>query len=624
MSRLLDRLTSVAEEAEQDATTADKAATIAFAYARPEQKNQAIVDAAIKALTPKGPATPVQSDLFIAALAALPPEARARSLNDLQAAINVSRGLAARAGWSILKKRIKDAAQKVDAAIAGANNIAGMSAGNVIAAGDPLTIARAFVAHHLVDGCCTIRRWKGRYHVWKNGIYEEQDDEIVDGMLYAFTASLRIPSPNGPSALVPDKKLIEYVHHALAPLIQVPSETPTCWLDASERQRPAIDRCVFCANGTLAIDPWLAGRADAFIAPTPWLFILRTLATPYDPQAKAPRFERFITEIFDDDADRIMAMRMLFGYWLITATFLQIIVVFSGLPQTGKGSLMKIIEEILGLSCCNPSFEEMGGRFGLEGLVGAQLAILSDVHDTGPNAKSAVEKLLKISGEDSVNVERKHKPALKSLHLIARFILAMNELVALPDVAGAFARRLVVIAFKRSFLGKGHAGLANEIVANEAPGVLLWALDGLRLLQHLMDDAATKGLPTKDEVIRHLRTASSVEDQETLEDLGNPVRVFLRERCCLGAAYSLDLDDVYDEWRNWADRNGHQVRSKSRFTNDLVMATRGAVSVGQRCDANGLRPRVLKGITTPKALHNAQVLAADAAATAAQAPGAAT
>lgn len=612
MSRLLDHLVGLATAKEQEAAKLRSDAAVAIAYIRPEQENQAIVETAIAGLKPDGPAKPVLEQSFVAALAALPPEARSLAMNQLQTALNASRGLFARAGWSTLKKRIAEATTTVERARAGARNAEGMEDGNVVDPLDPMAIAKLLAAHYEVSGICTLRRWKKRWFVWRNAVYEETDDEIVDGMAYEFLATLQMATATGPEPLSPNKKQIEYVLHALAPLVQIAGSSPTRWLDSESCTRPPIERCVFCSNGTLAVDAWLEGRPDAFIPPTPALFVLRTLAMPFDPAAQAPRFERFVSDIFEGDADRIVALRLLFGYWLLADTSLQVVVIFCGMPQTGKGSLLTIIQGVLGIACCNPSFEQLGGPFGLEDLVGANLGILSDVHDVGPNAKSAVEKVLKISGEDSVDVPRKHKPALNSLLLTVRFILAMNELVSLPDVSGALSRRLAILPFNCSFIGKGQAGLAKSIIAEEGSGVLRWALDGLRLLQHIIREAAAEGKPTQSTVLALLRTKGSEDQHEMLADLGNPVRVFVREKCCIGADYTVEVDQLYSYWDDWAKNNGHQMRGKMRFTADLVSACKGTVSCAQRQNADGNRPRILKGITIPQILRVAAIEAATA------------
>jgi putative DNA primase/helicase len=598
MSRLIDYFIALATETEEEAIKAEKEAAVAVAYGRKERDNEKIVDAAIKAITDnQKDASPVQTATFVAALSALPKETRLERINALRTATTANRKLEKMVGWSTLKARIKDASEKVDAARAGEANANGLADGTIVDALDPLGQAEVFVERHLIDGHCTIVRWKNRWYKWNGAIYIEIDDEAMTGMAYQFLSKLGAPTEDGPGPIITDKKIVEFMLHALAPLVLVQGSSAMQWRDADKQARPNIERCVFCTNGTLDIDAWMEGKPTAFIAPTPALFVIKTMAMPFDPAAKAPRFERFISEIFDASEDRIMAMRILFGYWLIASMSLQIIVVFSGMPQTGKGTLMTIIQKVLGISCSNPSFEQLGGHFGLEDLVGSNLAILSDVHDTGPNAKSAVEKLLKISGEDAVDIPRKHKPAINGINLTVRFILAMNELVSLPDISGALYRRLVVIPFLHSFLGKGVANLAKDIVADEGPGVLLWALEGLRLLQHVMHDAAEKGLPTKDAVLTLLRTKEGHEDMEMLADLGNPVRVFAREQCVIGSHLTVELNEIYDYWTAWAERNGHQVRSKSRFAADLFAATKGAVSNSQRSDPSGLRPRVLKGIT---------------------------
>ncbi len=117
-----------------------------------------------------------------------------------------------------------------------------------------------------------------------------------------------------------------------------------------------------------------------------------------------------------------------------------------------------------------------------------------------------VERLLSISGEDSLTVNRKYRDQWTG-KLPARLMLCSNELPLLGDASMAVAGRFVSLLLSRSFYGKEDLKLESELVA-ELPGILNWALDGLGRL-------ADQG--------RFTRPASTDEMLGTLQDLASPV-----------------------------------------------------------------------------------------------------
>nr|WP_234375699.1 hypothetical protein [Streptomyces sp. CB01373] len=93
-------------------------------------------------------------------------------------------------------------------------------------------------------------------------------------------------------------------------------------------------------------------------------------------------------------------------------------------------------------------------------------------------AETIVERLLTISGEDAVTVDRKHKEPWSG-RLPARFMLLSNEPPAFRDSSGAIASRLLILTMTISNLGREDTTLERDL-AREMPGILNWALDGTR------------------------------------------------------------------------------------------------------------------------------------------------
>ncbi|MEI9805362.1 MAG: hypothetical protein WDN48_14225 [Pseudolabrys sp.] len=110
------------------------------------------------------------------------------------------------------------------------------------------------------------------------------------------------------------------------------------------------------------------------------------------------------------------------------------------------------------------------------------MAIVSDARIGARTDKSAiVERLLSISGEDTMTVARKFREAWHG-RLLTRFMVLTNELPSLSDGSGALAGRFIVLMLKNSFFGREDPALTNKLTA-ELSGILNWAIAGYRRLR---------------------------------------------------------------------------------------------------------------------------------------------
>jgi putative DNA primase/helicase len=187
---------------------------------------------------------------------------------------------------------------------------------------------------------------------------------------------------------------------------------------------------------------------------------------------------------------------------------------------------------------------------------------VSDARFAGDHVAVVVERLLCISGEDAVTVDRKFKGSL-TLKLPTRFVFLTNELPRMNDASGALAGRFLFLRTVRSFYGKEDTGLTGRLYA-ELPGILLWAVEGLKRLRR-------RG--------RFVQPQSVADAVQELEDLSSPVGAFVRERCVVGAGQRAWVDDLYAAWQAWCAADGRtNVTNKQTFGRDLLAAVPGLAS----------------------------------------------
>jgi putative DNA primase/helicase len=314
---------------------------------------------------------------------------------------------------------------------------------------------------------------------------------------------------------------------------------------------PALE-LVPCKTKTLHIP------TGTLLDPTPALFNTNALEFDYDPNAAQPvRWLEFLNQLFGDDEQSVSLLQEWFGYCLTGDTRQQKMLLVVGPRRSGKGTIGRVLTQLVGGgNVAGPTTGSLAGTFGLQQLIDKSLAIVSDARFSGENVATVVERLLCISGEDTLSVERKFLGAV-NMKLATRFMFLTNELPRLLDASNALTGRFLILKLRNSFYGKEDPGL-SEALLTELPGILLWAIEGWKRLQ-------VRG--------KFVAPASSEEALKDMEDLGSPVGAFLRERCVVGAGHRVLVDRLFQEWQDWCSSDGRNITStKLMFGRDLSAA----------------------------------------------------
>jgi putative DNA primase/helicase len=255
-----------------------------------------------------------------------------------------------------------------------------------------------------------------------------------------------------------------------------------------------------------------------------------------------------------DEAVAINVLGEWFGYVLSGRTDLHKMFLHVGPTRGGKGLIARVETALLGKrNVAGPTLHSLCGEFGLAPLIGKSLAVISDAR-FGRTDSVVVERLLSISGEDTLTVNRKYREQWTG-KLGTRMHVISNELPKLGDASAAIVGRFVVLMSVMSWLGKEDVEL-EDAIRQELAGVLNWSLDGLRRL--VENGNRFTRAPAFDEVIREMR------------DLASPVNAFVRQDCEVGVNLTVKVDDLYAAYRKWAEANGHRIQAKETFGRDLL------------------------------------------------------
>ena len=176
----------------------------------------------------------------------------------------------------------------------------------------------------------------------------------------------------------------------------------------------------------------------------------------FHPRAPKPlRWLQFLDQLWFGDDESQDALGEWFGYVLSNATDLQKMFLLVGPKRSGKGTIARVLTGLLGAhNTAAPTLAALTQNFGLQPLIGKPLAIISDAR-LGASADSmiAVERLLSISGEDTLTIDRKYREPWTG-RLPTRFMILTNELPRFTDSSGALASRFVVSILPTSFYGR--------------------------------------------------------------------------------------------------------------------------------------------------------------------------
>ncbi|MFC5739358.1 DNA primase family protein [Sinirhodobacter huangdaonensis] len=421
-----------------------------------------------------------------------------------------------------------------------------------------------------------LRHHQQEFLDWDGAAYVAVPDDTVRAAAWAFLESCRVMDKDGKAQpFRPKPEVVSATIDALKAVTHLaPSrEEPPRWLDGRAGPNP-LD-LLPTRSGLLHLP------TGDLLPATPALFTRNAVDFAHDPGAPEPRrWLAFLGEVWPDadEADCVTALQEFMGYLLTPDTSLQKALLIPGPKRSGKGTIGRIMGKLVGeANTVAPSLNSFGrSDFGLEPLIAKQLAIVSDMRISNRTDEAAVaENLLRITGEDRVSVNRKHKKAVE-VTLRARFVVMTNEVPRFADRSGALVSRFIVLPMRQSFFGREDPGLTGALMG-ELPGILNWAVEGWRRVR-------ASGRITQPQAGRDVALQ--------MGDLSSPIPAFVRDWCEAGPDLWVAKDRLFAAFREWhRDHMGQDYLSNSTvFARDLYSAMDGQVRDSKRGPQNDRVP----------------------------------
>jgi len=445
----------------------------------------------------------------------------------------------------------------------------------------------AAIANDLADslrdanGVLTLRRYHGAWFRHDGCCYRQISQDEIEALVMEHLRKTGVKA----SRSCRDDVIANL---AAADLAALPAAAANpCWLTSGYPPAREWLPTQGCLVNVRALARHIAGEevpdGDLFREPTAELFSTYGVPYRYAPDARCPKWEAFLEGVQPVAADREM-LQKLAGLCLTPNTAYNVFFCFSGPPGAGKSTFLEVLEALVGSDnvCCLP-LASFATRFLTWQLATHLVNVVGEMPTEGERGAGlhAVEGILKdVCDGGLIPVEHKFRDPTTA-PAIARSIFAMNALPRFSDRSGAIHDRLRIVPFDQVFRGTEaeNRNLRKEIVEEELPGVLNWAVEGLAKL--LGDRAFPE---------HSLGLARKAEHRSRCD----PERTFLDERYELGTPdEGISSHATYQTYSQWAKDRGYSPRNEGNFS-EAVRTHFGIEKARERID--GRHVTVYRGL----------------------------
>lgn len=301
-------------------------------------------------------------------------------------------------------------------------------------------------------------------------------------------------------------------------------------------------------NGTLELETGL------FREPRKEDYCTIVMDYDYDPAAKCPQWEKFITDITDESGEREENLQFIPGYALMPHCRHEKIFVLLGKGGNGKSVYITILKHLFGeknYSLVEPA--QLPHDFQRIWTKDSLLNFGTDI-STNFERDGSREWLLKISSGESISACYKGKDYV-TFTPRCKLVFAANS-VPTADVINGLDRRLWFIDFRCKFVEdpdptdprqkKIDTDLQDKLLV-ELPGIFNWVYKGYRMLREKGWFVET---PEQVDIMNQFRTTS------------NPIIEFCDDRTFAG---TMAKSEVYQWYRDWCESTGHKPLATTRF-----------------------------------------------------------
>ena len=354
-------------------------------------------------------------------------------------------------------------------------------------------------------------------HIYKNGYYTSNTDEIERIMLQYIVNSTRTPR-------------LETIRY-----LELKSEESSLYTQT----------LISVKNGVLNLE------TKQLLEFSPEYKIKNKVPVNYNPLAYSEVMDNTLNKICCNDKQLRMLIEEMIGYIIFRRNEIGKAFILTGSGANGKSTLLDVIKRLIGKeNISSVALNELNDRFKTFQLEGKLANIGDDISNGYIEDDSTFKKL--VTGE-TVNVERKGKDPF-DFENYSKLIFSCNEMPRINDLSDGLKRRLIFIPFNAKFSKKDDdydPFIIDKLLSEESLEYLLRiSLDGLdRVLFN-----------------REFTTPKVVDETwEDYEKRNNPIIGFLEE----GKIENESTKDVYLQYQTYCSESGLKHLSRIAFSREI-------------------------------------------------------
>lgn len=270
--------------------------------------------------------------------------------------------------------------------------------------------------------------------------------------------------------------------------------------------------------------------------------ITKIIPVEYNEEAKAPRWTSFLEEIMDGDQELIEFLQKSIGYSLSGSTQEQVMFLLHGSGANGKSVFLNVIKEMMGdygqqaPTSLLMAKKSDGVPNDVARLKGARYIATIETEKGKRLAEALVKQL---TGGDTITA-RFLRQEFFEFKPEGKFFLATNHKPVISGDDYAIWRRIRLIPFEVTIPEEKRDPLLEYKLHDELPGILCWAIEGLKKWMK-------EGLKAPEKVL-----AATDEYRESMDNLG----MFIDECCVLDPNAKTPIKELYEAYNQWALDNG--------------------------------------------------------------------
>jgi putative DNA primase/helicase len=291
-----------------------------------------------------------------------------------------------------------------------------------------------------------------------------------------------------------------------------------------------------------------------------------TAAAP-DKSCRTALWSQFLARVTANDKDLENFLARMVGYALTGSIDEHALFFLYGSGANGKGVFMRTTTGILGDYHRTAPIETFTASdvdrhpTELAMLRGARMVSVSETEE---GRRWAEKRISQLTGGDPIPARFMRQDFFEFIPQF-KLIISGNHKPSLRSVNEAIRRRFNLLPFAVTIPEEERDIELTEKLKAEWPGILAWMIEGCLEWQEI-------GLAPPRCVTEATENYLAGEDA---------TQMFLDDCCTLGREKWTASDDLFKEWRNWAEAHGEFVGSTKRF--------------GQSLETKGLMPRKFEG-----------------------------